>query len=75
MSTPNEGPKSFAVNSVQELAAWAHQLLDHVTLRDAGEKPRLAALLTGEEVPHADEEGDERGEGPERGTEGTPGSA
>ena len=65
---------NVAVSSVDELARVVVELLDHVTLRDAKEKARLRSLLTGEEVPDADEEGDE-GEGSEgRGTDVSPGS-
>ena len=65
---------NVAVSSVDELARVVVELLDHVTLRDAGEKLRLRSLLTGEEVPSADEEDDERSEGEGRGTEVPPGS-
>jgi hypothetical protein len=51
--TPAVDRPKLTVADLQDVLV---ELLDHATLRDAKELPRLRSRLTGEEVPDADEE-------------------
>lgn len=77
--TPRKTPKTVAAveeetperesfktpTSVEGLAAIVVELLEHVVLRDADERARLRAQLTGGEVPDADEASEGSGDGEE----------